>query len=195
MHRFLARAQPSFERILLVESAPRKVMEETLRYLYLTKDPVQLDVLTCYDSPPDSFDFDRGVVYSVNDPEARENRGKFIRGLLAPSYTILGVMCTGTPILQKWKWVLAFRTSARLVVVNEEARYFGLDVWNLKTARLMLLKRLNPFADSAFGSLAEAGAASLADILLVPFTVAYLLLCTAAIHLRRQRKVRNPATS
>lgn len=195
MHRFLARAQPSFDRILLIESGPRTVTERILPFLYTVKNARHVDVLTCFDSPPDSFDFDRGVVYSVHDEEARRNRGAFIKKLASAPYTVLGLLCTGSPILEKWKWMLAFRSSARLIIVNEEARYFGLEIWNIKTARLMLFKRLNPFADYSPEGLMQSIGSNVGGLLLAPFTVTYLLLYTAAVHARRWFRNRNALTS
>lgn len=185
MHRLAARAQPSFESVLLIESGPRPVTEKFLAFLYETKGAARVDVLTCYGTPPDAFDFDRGVVYSVHDPEARQDRSGFIRKLSHSPYTLLALLCTGSPILEKWKWVLAVRSSARLIIVNESARYFGLDIWNLGTLRLMLLRRLNPFSDYTRESLLSALGGQLGGLFLAPFTISYLLLYTCALHLRR----------
>lgn len=183
MHRLLARAQPSFESVLLIESGPRTVTDRFLPYLYTVKTAARVDVLTCFDKPPASFDFNRGVVCSVHDPEARANRGAFIRNLSSGPYTVVALLCTGSPILEKWKWVLAYRSPARLIAVNEEARYFGLEIWNHRSMRLMLFKRLNPFADYTRDSLAAIVFTFLAGIFIAPFTIAFLLLCTARLHL------------
>lgn len=185
MHRLLARAQPSFSSILLVESGPRKVTEQFLPFLYNLKGAQHVDVLTCYSTPPAAFDFSRGVVYSVNDPEVRANRAAFIDKLVAGPYTLLALMLCGTPILQKWKWLLAYKSGARLIAVNEEAKYFGLEIWNYHSMLRMLLQRLNPFADYTRDSLAALLITFLLSLFVAPFTVAYLLIYTAAVHLRR----------
>ena len=195
MRRLIARAQPSFGSVLLIESGPRTVADQFLTYLYDIKQSNRVDVLTCYGGSPSSFDSNRGVVRSVHEPAARQNRSKFIRDLSAESYDLVALLCTGSPILEKWKWMIALRTPARLIVVNESAKYFGLDIWNLGTARLMLLKRLNPFSDSSLGSFAEAAAANLFDLLLMPFVFLYLLIDTAAIHLRRRSRLPKTAAS
>lgn len=191
MHRLLARSQPSFGSVLLIESGPRPVTEQFLRFLYNVKGAAHVDVLTCDSKPPDAFDFARGVVYSVHDAEARDNRGHFIRKLASGPYTVLAVMLTGSPILEKWKWVLAFRSSARLIAVNEEAKYFGLEIWNHRSMERMLLQRLNPFADCTRDSLAAVVLTFLAGVFVAPFTITYLLLYAAAQHLRRWFRNRN----
>lgn len=190
MRRFVARAQPSFDRVLLIESGPRKVTEEILPFLYNVKGALAVDLLTCYAGRPAEFDVDRGTLYSVNDPEVRKDRTKLIRKLCSDRYDLVALLCTGSPILAKWKWIVALRSRARLIVVNESAKYFGLDIWNLGTARLMLLKRLNPFADSSLSGFAEAGLTSFAGLLVVPFTLLYLALSTVSIHLRRSWRMR-----
>ena len=194
-HRFLTRAQPNFDSILLIESGPRRVTEEILLYFYTVKTARRVDILTCYDTPPAGFDFDRGTVHSVHHEDARRNRSEFLRTLASGPYTAVSLLCTGSPILEKWKWMLAFRSSAKLIVVNEEANYFSLDIWNLKTARLMLLKRLNPFADYSSAGLLTSLTANLAGLLFAPFTVTYLLFYTAVLHVRRWLRARNPLAS
>ncbi|MCU1294824.1 MAG: hypothetical protein JWP08_3674, partial [Bryobacterales bacterium] len=194
-YRLLARAQPNFDCLLLIESGPRQVTARILFYFYNFKGARRVDILTCYSTPPAAFDFDRGTVYSVYDEEARRNRSAFIRKLVSGPYTVLTFLCTGSPILEKWKWVLAFRSSAKLLIVNEDANYFSLDIWNLKTARLMLFKRLNPFADYSSGGLLSSLGANVAGLLLAPFTITYLLLHTAVLHVRRWLRTRNPLAS
>jgi len=184
MRRFLVRTQPSFQRILLIESGPREIAEQVLQYLYGAKAPSQLDVLTCYDRPPESFDFGRGVVYSVHDREVVENRGRFIRKLSSAPYTLLAVMCTGSSILEKWKWLIAARTKARLVVFNESVRYFGLDIWNIRSAEEMIFHRLGRrLAGFSVG------------LLIAPFTLAYLVASTLWIHFRRWLRVRRQTSA
>jgi hypothetical protein len=195
VRRFLSRAQPRFDRILLIESGPRKVTEEILRYFYEVKGARQVDILTCYGTAPAGFDLNRGTVYSVNDEAVRRNRRAFIRQLSSAPYTVLSLLCTGSPILERWKWMLALRSSARLIIVNEHAKYFSLDFWNLKTARLMLSKRLNPFGNHSSSGLLSFLGANLAGLLLAPFTITYLLLFTALLHVRRWFRSRRPLAS
>jgi hypothetical protein len=195
VHRLLARAQPSFSCVLLIESGPRKVTEQFLPFLYQVKGAVRVDLLTCYNAPPRAFDFDRGVVYSVNDQEVRQDRTAFIRKLSSGPYTVLALMLTGLPIMTRWKWMLAFRSSARLIAVNEEAKYFGLEIWNHRSMGRMLLQRLNPFADYTRDSLAAMLVRFLLGLFIAPFTIAYLLLYTGFVHVRRALRGRKPLAS
>jgi hypothetical protein len=189
VRRFLVRAQPSFERILLIESGPRESGDKALRFLYGVKRAAQIDLLTCFSTAPDSFDAARGCVYSVHDREVVANRSRFIGKLARNPYTLVAVLCTGSPILQRWKWAIALRTSARLILMNEEANYFTADVWNLETARLMLLKRLSDRAT------ALAGLSGLLSWIFASFTVGYLCLYTGMVHLRRWTRLRKQAAS
>lgn len=195
MHRLLARAQPSFGSVLLIESGPRKVTETFLPFLYQVKGAEHVDVLTCYSTPPAAFDFDRGVVYSVNDPAVRQDRAAFVNKLSSGPYTLLALMLTGSPVMAKWKWMLAFRSSARLIAVNEEAKYFGLEVWNHRSMARMMLQRMNPFADYTRDSLAAMIVQFLLGLFVAPFTLTYLLLYTGVLHARRALRIRGPLTS
>jgi hypothetical protein len=186
MHRFLARAQPSFERLLLIESGPREAGEKALRYFYAAKHTAQIDVLTCYSTPPAAFDPARGALLSVHDREVVENRTRFIGKLARTPYTVVAILCTGSPILERWKWAIALKTSARLIAVNEEANYFTVDVWNIGSAKLMLQRRLD---------ITQATFTALLQWLAAPFAIGYLALCTAVIHFRRWTRIRKEPAS
>jgi len=186
MRRFLARAQPSFERLLLIESGPREAGEKILRYLYDVRNVEHVDLLTCYSNPPEAFDHARGTVYSVHDREVVENRRRFVGKLAETPYSLVAILCTGSPILERWKWAVAMRTSARLIVLNEEANYFTVDIWNLSSVRLMLGKRASDRG---------LALASLMTWIFAPVTVAYLAAYTGMVHLRRWLRTRKAAAS
>jgi hypothetical protein len=177
MRGLLSKAHPSFERLLVVESGPRDVTETFLQHLYEVQKSRHVDLLSCYPGRPKSFDPERGTVYSVHDEPARENRGRFIRRLLTTPYTIVAILCTGDPVLSKWKWVIALRANAKVLIVNEHAGFFLLDFEHRRFARMMLSLRL--------GMHQPLQARLLGELLLVPFTVSYLALYAAYIHAKR----------
>lgn len=177
MRGLFSKAHPSFERLLVVESGSRDVTETFLHHLYQVQKSSHVDLLSCYPGRPKAFDPERGSVYSVHDAAARENRGRFIRRLLANRYTIVAILCTGDPVLAKWKWVIALRAKAKILVVNEHAGFFLLDFQHRRFARMMLSLRLGvhqPFQLRLMG-----------ELLLMPFTIGYLALYAAYVHARR----------
>jgi len=87
------------------------------------------------------------------------------------------MVCSEEPVMTKWKWVLALRIPAKVFIVNENGDYFWLDRPHLGVIRRFVLLRTG---------LAGAGAVrTLARLFSFPFTLLYLLLYAAAVHVRR----------
>ena len=42
-------------------------------------------------------------------------------------FAALGILCSGEPIMTKWKWWLAAKVPAKIFIINENADYFWLD--------------------------------------------------------------------
>jgi len=173
---------PSFERILVIESGPRKVADTFLQHLYEVQKSEQVDLLTCYPGTPKSFDSQRGNVYSVHHPNAKSDRGQFIRKLLGKHYTVVAILCTGDPVLTKWKWAIALRTKAKVLIVNEFDGFFLLDRKHLRPAKMMLWIRLGLHQPLKLHVLGE--------VFLVPFTITYLALYAGWVHARRALRSR-----
>ncbi|MFN7920398.1 MAG: hypothetical protein U0Q16_09890 [Bryobacteraceae bacterium] len=172
---------PEFNRVLLVESGSRYLVEDLLPGIYEHHSPVleHLDIVTCYAGLPKGFDESRGRVFRVGDFPGRANRAKLYALLSGRNYSICGIVCAGEPIMTKWKWVIASRVPAKLFLLNENGDYFWFDRSQWRTIRHFMLFR---------AGLAGAGAVrTLARLAAFPFTLAYLLLFTAMAHLRRRR--------
>lgn len=177
MRGVLSSVHPSFERLLVIESGPREVTEVFLKHLYEVQRSERVDLLTCYVGAPQTFDSQRGVIYSVHDADAKANRTKFIRKVLRGPYNVVAILCTGDPVLTKWKWIIALRVNAKVLIVNEYAGFFLLDLKHRRPAQMMLRLRLGlhrPVQFHLFG-----------ELLLVPFTMAYLAFYAAAVHTRK----------
>lgn len=177
MRGVLSPFHPSFERILVIESGPRKIADTFLQHLYEVQGSRHVDLLTCYPGAPKSFDAQCGAVYSVHHPDAKSDRSLFIRRLLAKQYTVVAILCTGDSILTKWKWVIALRTKAKLLVVNEFDGFFLVDRKHLRPAKMMLWIRL--------GLHQQVKLHLLGELLLVPFSIGYLALYAGWVHARR----------
>lgn len=177
MRGVLSPFHPSFERILVIESGPRKIADTFLQHLYEIQKSDQVDLLTCYPGAPKSFDPQRGAIYSVHHPDAKSDRSLFIRKLLAKPYTVVAILCTGDSVLTKWKWVIALRTKAKVLIVNEFDGFFLVDRKHLRPAKMMLWIRLGLHQQLKLHLLVE--------LLLVPFTIGYLALYAVWVHARR----------
>lgn len=176
MRYFFRRRLPPFTRVVVIESGSRRVAEELLPQLYERGRLERLDLVTCFAGAPAAFRADCGAIYRVNEYAGRRRR--LVAELAARRYTIGVILCTGEPIMTKWKWLLAARLPVKVLVVNENCDYFWLDYSNWRIMRHFVLVR---------AGLSGAGAVStLGRLLAFPFTVAYLLLYTAIVHLRRK---------
>jgi hypothetical protein len=178
MRYFLSKSVPPFSRVLLVESGRRQLLEDLLSGLYDVHPGMRADLLTCYGGVPENFRAPGGEVYRVTDyPDANSRKGLYAE-LAGNRYPIVGIVCSAEPIMTKWKWMLAARLPAKVFILNENGDYFWLDRGHLSNIRHFVLFR---------AGLTGAGAVrTLARLFLFPFTLLYLILYAATIHLRRK---------
>ena len=178
MRYFLSRSIPPFARVLLVESGRRDLLEDLLSGLYDVHPDMQADLVTCYAGAPEHYRSERGSIYRVSDyPDAR-SRKRLYAELAANRYNVLGIVCSAEPIMTKWKWVLAARLPGKLFILNENGDYFWFDRGHWRNIRHFVLFR---------AGLTGAGAIrTIARLVLFPFTLLYLILYAATVHLRRK---------
>jgi hypothetical protein len=169
---------PDATSILLVESGSRGIIEQVIGGLRQTWGAdVPIDLVSCFAALPAGFDRAATRVYRVSDYRGREGRGRLYRLLRANRYALLGIVCSGEPLMTKWKWALALRIPAKVFVINENGDYFWLDRTHFRLIRQFVLLR---------AGLAEAGAVRmLAQLISFPFTLLYLLIYAAWVHGRR----------
>ena len=174
MRYFLRRRQPEVSRILLVESGSRRLIEHVLPGLRRTYgESVPIDLVTCYAGAPAGIH----AVYRVADHRGRDGRRKLYRTLQANRYPIMGIVCSAEPIMTKWKWVLAARLPAKVLVINENGDYFWLDRGHWRAILHFALFRA--------GLTGSGAARTLGRLLVFPFTLLYLLLYASVVHIRR----------
>jgi len=177
MRWFLRRRIPPIERVLVVESGARAVAERVLPVLRATLgQDVTVDLVTCYLGLPAGWP-DQTRVFRVADYAGRLGRKRLYAELGARGYSALGILCSGDPIMIKWKWSITARVPAKVFVINENADYLWLDRGHLGT-----LARL---AATRTGFSGAGAVRATAQIAALPFAVAYLLLYAAWVHARR----------
>ncbi len=174
MRYFLTRREPPQTRILLIESGSRSLLERIHPHLRSVYGPeIAIDVVTCYGGQPEGFGPDT-VVYRVTDYGSPEGRRNLVRLLRSREYSLAGMICSGEPIMTKWKWLLALRIPAKFFVLNENADYFWIHRSQSAIMRQFLLVRLG---------LSGAGAIrTIGRLLVFPFSVLFLLLYAFAAH-------------
>jgi hypothetical protein len=170
------KSRPPFGRVLLVESGSRQVADRFLQHLYQYENCVQVDVLTCFPTPPEAFQSHLGQIFLVTDPAIAEHRQQFLRAIASTPYDVVAVLRTGSGILRKWKWMIALLTRAKILVVKEGADSIFLDYGSLPRVQINIprLRR------EQVTRLRLAG-----EVLLMPFTILFLLLYAGQIHLGR----------
>lgn len=178
MRYVLRRRYPPVESILLVESGSRGILERVIVPLRQTwGEQIPIDLVTCYDGLPAGFAPETTRAYRVTEHRGREGRRKLYRKLAENRYALVGIVCSGQPLMTKWKWALALRLPAKVFLINEYGGYFAFDIGEWSNLRLLLLER---------AGLAGAGAVrTLARVLSFPFTLLYLILYATTVHTRR----------
>jgi hypothetical protein len=174
---FLSGRQPRTTAILLVESGSRGILERVVPGIERSwSDGAPIDLVSCYASLPQGFPASTRL-YRVTDYRGRQGRGRLYRELRSKGYSHLGIVCSAEPLMTKWKWALAARLPAKVFIINENADYFWLDrthwgaIWSFALMRT---------------GLAGAGAVrTIGRVVTFPFTLLYLLLYAATVHLRR----------
>lgn len=183
MRGFFTRRQPEFTRILLIESGGRSLLNDYLPALYrIHGGGVVTDLLTCFAGLPEGFQ-ETGSVYRVTDYPDSEARARLVAELKSNRYAAVGMICSGEPIMTKWKWMLAARIPAKVFVLNENGDSFWLDFSHAGVIRHFILFR---------AGLTGAGAVpTIARLIFFPVTLAYLVAYAAWVHLRRQIHLRS----
>jgi hypothetical protein len=176
---FFRRYIPPFTRVLLVESGSRGAFDTLVPLLYqIYGEAMELDLVTCHATTPVGF---RGRVYRVEDYSSPAARRQLFRELASRDYAALGILCSGEPIMTKWKWALAARLPAKVFVINEFAGFLWLD-WGQA-------RNLAAFPRVRFGLSGAAALPAVARLLLLPFTLIYLLLFAAIVHTKRRIRI------
>jgi len=180
MRYFLRHRFPGFSRVLVIESGPRQLLEDFLPGLreQNCEEIEQLDLVTCYSSEPAALAGANARVYRTTDYAEPGGRKRLLKQLARNQYTVLVVVCADSPILLKWKAWLGWKLPAAVLIVNENGDYFHLNRAQWPT--------LVEFALTRSGLQGAAAAPTLARIAAFPFTLAYLFLFAAAVHLRRR---------
>ncbi len=188
MRYFLSRREPVLTRALLIESGSRSLIEGILPHLRaIWGERTPIDLVTCYMGLPAGFGPET-VVYRVGDFSSPAGRKRLAGLLRERNYALAGMICSGEPIMTKWKWLIALRVPAKVFILNENGDYFWLNRAHASSIRQFCFARMG---------LSGAGAVHTAGRLLVfPFSVLFLILYAFAAHSGRiARQLLNPSKS
>ena len=179
MRYFFRRYIPPFTRVLLVESGSRGAFDALVPLLYqIHGENMELDLLTCHPTTPVGF---RGRVYRVEDYASPAARRRLVSELASSKYSSLGILCSGEPIMTKWKWALVARLPAKVFVINEFAGFLYLDWGNVRN--------LAAFARVRLGLTGAAATPAVVRLISFPFALVFLLLFAAVVHTKRRIRI------
>lgn len=160
-----------------MESGSRELFEKLIPLLpHLFGNPVSLDLVTCFGGAPKGLPED-ATVYRVANYNTKDLRTHLFKELRSNNYQVTGIICSGEPIMSKWKWMLVHQVPAHTFLLNENGDYVWLDREHLTT--------LWAFARFRSGLEGAGAVRTLARLLLFPFSLLFLLTYAAQAHLRR----------
>jgi hypothetical protein len=174
MRYLLSQREPPPTRVLLIESGSRSLIEGLLPHLRERwARNIPIDLVTCYGGLSDGFGPET-IVYRVTDYHPPDGHKELVRQLRARDYSFVGVICSGEPVMTKWKWWIALRLPAKVFIVNENGDYFWMNRKNVKAIRQFSLIRL--------GLSGEGSTRTIGRLLIFPFSLLYLLMYAFAAH-------------
>lgn len=175
--RYLSSACPDTKHVLLVESGSRSVMEAAIpRLRHVFGAETVLDLVTCYPGLPAGLP-ENSLVWRTQDHTTPQDRARLAREIEAAGAKVVAMVCSGEQIMTRWKWWLAWKLPAKVLIVNENGDFFWFDAAHLGFIRRFVVTRM--------GVPGEGSGAALMRLALFPFVLAYLLLYATVVHARR----------
>ena len=170
--------------VLLIESGSRSLIESVALHLRTgwARD-VPIDLLTCFGGLPAGFG-PENTIYRTTDYATPESRKELLRLLRARKYSMVGMICSGEPIMTKWKWMIALRLPVKVFIINENGDYFWVNREQSANAREFCLVRM--------GLSGEGAIRTIGRLLIFPFSLLFLLLYAFVAHagrMVRQKKI------
>jgi len=176
---------PPMNRVLLIESGPRALAERFAPVLRLVCGPVDVDLLTCLPQPEADSPILPHKTYQTQNYATSKDRRVLLRELRANGYGAIVLLCADSPVLNRWKWWLSMWLPAKVLIANENADCFWLDLAHWRSAKGML--------EARYGLHGAASLRTLAELVAFPFVLAWL--CMFAVFVHAQRGLRLLLTS
>ena len=178
MKYFLRRKIPVARDVLVIESGSPEVARRALGGIRRIFPDAQYHLLTCWpDPPPDLF---TNVFRTADYPSAWE-KARLLVSFARRRWRVLAILCTGEPILWRWKMLALGLLPAKVLVINENADFFWLDWDNRRTLRRFLAIRWGVNREEFFYTLLRA--------LVFPLTLLFLLSTALFLYARRWRRL------
>jgi hypothetical protein len=158
------------------------LLESFIPWIYATYgDHCRVDVVTCYAGAPANLVPETSTIYHVTDYHGAEGRECLLGELRERRHTVTVMLCSGEPIMTKWKLWLAWKLPPKVLILNENGDFFWFD----RTQWRLILH----FALFRAGLSGDGASERSAQLLLFPLTLTYLLLYAAWVHIKRAARM------
>jgi hypothetical protein len=166
MRFFLTGRGPAVDRILLVESGSRHVLERAIAGMRRGFPDARLELVTCFPGLPGGASFNR--VWRVTDAPSLGAKWRMARAIAASRPPVAAMLFSGEPVLFNWKAALLLLLPSKFLLINENGDFFWLDRPNLPTLR--------QFVGARLGMNGEGMLRGVCRVVSFPFVLVFLLL-------------------
>lgn len=178
MKYFFSRKVPSAQDILLMESGSPEVARTALEGIRKMFPSARCHLCTCWPNPPAGL---FASVLRVTDYPSSWDKLRLLYSYRQKGWEVLVMLCTGEPILWRWKIAALLLLPAKVLIINENADFFWLDWGNRKTFRRFLAIRWGVNQEELLQTALRA--------CVFPLTLLVLLVTAAWLYARRWRRL------
>ncbi len=178
MKYFFRRKIPTARDILLMESGSREVARQALESIRKIFPHARYHLCTCQPDPPPAM---FSNVFRVTDYPTGWKKLGLLLYFWRQGWEVLVILCTGEPLLWRWKMLALVILPAKVMIVNENADFFWLDWGNQGNLRRLLGIRWGVNLEEFFYTLLRA--------LAFPLTLLILLFTAGFLYMRRARRL------
>jgi hypothetical protein len=175
MRWFLSGRVPPPERILLVESGSRHLLERAAAEMSRHFPEARFDLCTCFPGAPAAPAVDR--VWRVNEARSLGAKLSMAGSIVRARPPIAALLFSGEPVMLNWKLLLLLALPSKIIVVNEHGDFFWLDRKHLTVVRTFLGARMGVGGDAFLRAIFQ--------ILVFPIVFLYLVCYTLVTYLAR----------
>lgn len=174
MKYFFRRRIPATSDILMIESGSPEVAQRALARIRTLFPDARYHLCTCQ---PDAPNASYTSVFRATDYPTTWKKLGLLSSFCRQGWNILVILCTGEPILLRWKIMALAMLPSKVLIVNEHADFFWLDWENRRTLRKLASIRWGVNLEEFFDTLLRA--------LVFPVTLLILLVTAGHLYLRR----------
>jgi len=120
-------------------------------------------------------------IFRASDYPTGLDKIRLLFSLARRRWRVLAILCTGEPLLWRWKLLALAIFPSKVLIANENADFFWLDWAHRRNLRQLLAVRWGVNRDEI--------AATLLRALVFPFTLLFLLLTALYLYTRRWRRL------